>query len=608
MSPTVAPRSQRNATGHTEHFNIVFVGHVDHGKSTLLGRLYADTESFPDGHVEKIQRICEQQGKTFEYAFLFDAFLEEQEQGITIDTARTFFMWGNREYILIDAPGHKEFLKNMISGASRAEGAVLLIDAAEGVQEQSKRHGTMLSLLGIPQVTVAVNKMDLVDFDEATFNRIEEEYRAFLGQLKVDPMGFIPVSAREGDNVVNRSTRMPWYNGPTVLDAINAFQKEASSVEKPFRMPVQDVYKFDERRIIVGSVSAGRLKVGDRVIFSPSNKSAHVKRIEEFNADVLPTEARSGRGVGFTLDEQIFIERGEIAHHEDSLPLSGSVFRANLFWMGKQPLPKGKKFTLRVATREVECQIIEIVRMIDASDLAAVTETKEQVERYDVAEVIMQTRRPIAFDDYTQFAHTGRFVVIDDYDIWGGGIIMGKVESELDKARDEARVRDISWVRGNVTVDQREELQGHRAGLVLFSGDAGTGKALLAAELEEELFRHQVHAYLLDGQNLRLAIAAGGEAVDQAALEHRFGEVTHILLRAGLLVISTTNAFGLADPGFLRPVVEPQPLFRIHISADDNEIAPGDADMHFVKVHDIKEAVRQVVAALKEAGITERKV
>src|ERR1044072_4353226 len=219
----------------SDNLNIVIVGHVDHGKSTLLGRLYADTGSLPDGKLEKVQAICRQQGKEFEYAFLFDSFLEEQEQGITIDTARTFCNWNGRQYIIIDAPGHKEFLKNMISGAARAEAALLLIDALEGVKEQSKKHGYLLSLLGVRQFAVGVNKMDLVGYRQDVFERIEEEYREFLGQFGAVPEQIIPVSAKLGDNIANRSEQMSWYSGPTVLDALSAFQKEPGRTEQPDR-------------------------------------------------------------------------------------------------------------------------------------------------------------------------------------------------------------------------------------------------------------------------------------------------------------------------------------------------------------------------------------
>src|SRR3990167_1048394 len=269
----------------SDNLNIVIVGHVDHGKSTLLGRLYADTGSLPDGKLEKVQAICRQQGKEFEYAFLFDAFLEEQEQGITIDTARTFFIWKGRQYIIIDAPGHKEFLKNMISGAARAEAALLLIDALEGVQEQSKKHGYLLSLLGVGQVAVIVNKMDLVGYRQDVYEAIEKEYRAYLERLQVTPERFVPVSARLGGNVASPSEHMPWYSGPTVLETLSLFRKETSNELSPLRFPVQDVYKFDARRIIAGRIASGTLRIGDRLVFSPSNKSAIIKSIEQFKVD-----------------------------------------------------------------------------------------------------------------------------------------------------------------------------------------------------------------------------------------------------------------------------------------------------------------------------------
>ncbi|MFZ1802948.1 MAG: GTP-binding protein, partial [Nitrospira sp.] len=377
-------------TKPSENLNIVIVGHVDHGKSTLLGRLYADTGSLPDGKLEKVQAICKQQGKEFEYAFLFDAFLEEQEQGITIDTARTFFMWKGRQYIIIDAPGHKEFLKNMISGAARAEAALLLIDALEGVKEQSKKHGYLLSLLGVRQFAVVVNKMDLVGYRQDVFDGIEKEYREFLGQFKAVPLQFIPVSAKLGDNIANRSEQMPWYTGATVLETLGGFQKEAARSEQPLRMPVQDVYKFDARRIITGRIAAGHLKVGDHLVFSPSNKRANIRTVEAFNIEPQPTEGQAGQSIGVTLDDQIFVERGEIASHQEHLPSVSTAFRANLFWLGKRPLEKERKYLLRVATKEVDCEVASIHRIIDTMDLAQ-QQGSNTVNKNQVAELTLRT-------------------------------------------------------------------------------------------------------------------------------------------------------------------------------------------------------------------------
>ena len=236
---------------------IVFVGHVDHGKSTLIGRIFYDTNSFPDGKVEQIKKACDAEGMEFEYSFLLDALLEEQEQNITIDTTQIQFRTGKRNYVIIDAPGHKEFLKNMITGAASADAAVLLIAANEGVREQSRRHGYLLSLLGIKQVIVAVNKMDLVGWSQEKFEALKSEYIEFLKQVGMEAKLFVPVSARNGDNVKDRSANTPWYSGPTILDALDHFQPPASARELPLRFPVQDVYRFDDRRIIAGAGGIG---------------------------------------------------------------------------------------------------------------------------------------------------------------------------------------------------------------------------------------------------------------------------------------------------------------------------------------------------------------
>jgi len=293
---------------------IVVVGHVDHGKSTVVGRLLADTGSLPQGKLEAVRRECERTGKPFEYAFLLDALSDEQDQGITIDTARCFFKTALRDYIIIDAPGHIEFLKNMISGAARAEAAALIIDAKEGVRENSRRHGYILSMLGIRQVVVCVNKMDLVGHDEGHFKKIEGEYRQFLAGIDaVSPKQFVPVSAIGGENLATRSPKMPWYKGPTLLETLDAFTMAPSKAAAAFRMPVQAVYKFtkhgDDRRIIAGRIESGKVRVGDKVVFSPSNKSTTVKSIEAFHA-APRTEIDAGWSTGFTLSEEIYVTRG----------------------------------------------------------------------------------------------------------------------------------------------------------------------------------------------------------------------------------------------------------------------------------------------------------
>ena len=598
---------QANVTKPSETMQIVIVGHVDHGKSTLLGRLYADTGSLPDGKLEKVQAICKQQGKEFEYAFLFDAFLEEQEQGITIDTARTFFMWKGRQYIIIDAPGHKEFLKNMISGAARAEAALLLIDALEGVKEQSKKHGYLLSLLGVRQFAVVVNKMDLVGYRQDVFDGIEKEYREFLGQFKAVPSQFIPVSAKLGDNIANRSEQMSWYSGSTVLETLGAFNKEAARSEQPLRLPVQDVYKFDARRIITGRITAGRLKVGDHLVFSPSNKRANVRTVEAFNIEPQPTEGQAGQSIGVTLDEQIFVERGEIASHHEHLPLVSTAFRANLFWLGKKPLEKGRKYLLRVATKEVDCEVATIHRIIDTMDLAQ-QQGSHTISKNQVAELTLRTKVPVSFDLSASFEATGRFVLVDEYDIAGGGIITELVHDDQEFLREEARRRDFAWVKGEVTVEDRAQQYGHRAAVVLITGGRHTGKSFLARTLEGRLVADGRHAYLLDGENLRRGLDADlseEERGQTTEMARRYGEVARLLTDTGLIVVSTTNPFGLAyreASQAIRTLVHPAPVIAVHMSKSEEE-PPTNTDVVLSGPTDFDAATARILDELKRRGV-----
>ena len=583
--------------------NIVIVGHVDHGKSTLVGRLLADTGVLGDGKLEKVQATCRRQGKEFEYAFLLDALEAEQHQGITIDAARVFFRTDLRDYIIIDAPGHIEFLKNMVTGAARAESALLLIDANEGVRENSRRHGYLLSMLGIRQVAVVVNKMDLVGYDRGVFDRIEQEYRAFLADVGIEPQVFIPISAREGDFVAERTKEMTWYDGPTVLQALDRFTKRPGRTDLPLRLPVQDVYKFnargDERRIIAGRIEAGRLEVGDKVIFAPSYKTSTIKSIEAFSAPVR-TAADAGSSVGLTLTEELFLERGEVMSHLDAEPQVGTRLRVNLFWLGRRPMEKGKRYKLKLATTQVEVRIDEIVRVLDASELQSST-AKDQVERHDVAELVVRTRSPIAFDPAGSVEALGRFVIVDEYDIAGGGIVRELVEDPDHQLRLESRIRDIEWVRGDITNARRAELLGHPASMVMLTGDAGVGKHAIARALERTLVTSGHHAYLLDGKNVFLGVDADLPLDDRDGLVRRFGEVAHLFLDAGTLVISTTNVIGLSDHDTLQTLVAPFKMLVVHVG-DGNGEPPEGADLRLDPGSDPGQGAEAISAILAERG------
>ena len=287
-----------------EQLKIVIVGHVDHGKSTFVGRLFHDTGSLPEGKLEQLQKVAERRGTPFEWANLMDALQAERDQNVTIDTAQIWFHTKKRQYVIIDAPGHKEFLKNMITGAANAHAALLLIDAQEGIQENSRRHGFLLSLLGIKQVAVLVNKMDLENFSQKKFEQIQADYRKWLASVGVTPKVFIPIAAKHGDNIASRSANMPWWKGATVLETLDEFEVPKRQAGQPLRFPIQDVYRFDERRIFAGRVETGAIKTGDRIVFSPTNKVSTVKTIERWNAPKTDS-AEAGESIGITLTEQI---------------------------------------------------------------------------------------------------------------------------------------------------------------------------------------------------------------------------------------------------------------------------------------------------------------
>lgn len=579
--------------------NVVIVGHVDHGKSTLVGRLLADTGTLGDGKLEKVQETCRRQGKTFEYAFLLDALEEEQGQGITIDAARVFFRTSLRDYIIIDAPGHIEFLKNMVTGAARAEAAVLLIDAHEGVRENSRRHGYLLSMLGIRQVIVAVNKIDLVGWDRAVFERIEAEYRAFLAEVGVTPRQFIPISAREGAGVAERSARLAWYDGPTVLEALDGLKKQAPSRALPLRFPVQDVYKFnergDDRRIISGRIEAGGLAVGERVMFLPSGKTATVASIEAFSAPER-REAFAGESIGITLDQQVYVTRGEIVSRPAAPPSVSTKMRVNLFWLGREPMSPGRRYRLKLGTAATEVTIDEIHRVLDASNLDA-TNAKQEVGRHDVADLVLRTRQPIAFDPAADIEPTGRFVIVDGYDIAGGGIVRSLVTDDLHQRRLESRLRDRDWVRGDIGPDRRAELAGHPASMVMVTGAAGSGKMTIARALERRLVESGHRAYLLNGKNLVLGVDADIELDDVGELVRRFGEVAHLLLDAGLLVITTTNFIGVHDHVSITTQVAPFPTTVVHLGSEIRGL-PEATDLRFDPQPDTEKAVDEILREL----------
>ena len=405
-----------------EYMKIVIVGHVDHGKSTLIGRLFYDTKSLPESVMDEVRAICKAQGKDVEFAYVLDSLEEEREQNITIDTTQSFFRTPKREYAIIDAPGHKEFIKNMITGASQADTALLIVDVNEGVKEQTKRHAYLLDMLGLRQFIVVMNKMDLVDYSEERFDAVKEELIGFFSALKLIPTHIIPVSAKLGDNIAEKSKNIGWYSGPTVLEALDKFELKKSGSKKALRMPVQDVYKINDKRILAGRIESGTLRQGDEIIFFPSGKTSRIKAVEMFNED--RKEAEQGECIGVTIDDPLFIERGEIlcrkGEHE---PKTTSILNANIFWMAKDDLNKKTRLVLKCATQEHECSIQSINKRIDSSTLSLIEENSSILKPTEVGEVLIKTDRPIAIENFSDCEELGRFVLIDGYDTAAGGIM-----------------------------------------------------------------------------------------------------------------------------------------------------------------------------------------
>jgi len=556
-------------TLQSEQLKIVIVGHVDHGKSTLVGRLFYDTGSLPEGKYEKIKTACERRGMPFEWAFLMDGLQAERDQNITIDTAQIWFRTKQRQYVIIDAPGHKEFLKNMVTGAASAEAALLLIDASEGVQEQSRRHGFLLSLLGIRQIAVLVNKMDLKDYSDKAFKSIEDEYRAFLKQFGVEPKLFIPIAAAKGDNVANKSTNMPWYSGPTVLEALDRFQTTEPPHNLPLRFPIQDVYRFDQRRILAGRVESGTLHVGDKILFSPRNKVSTVKSIENWPHGSREV-ASAGESVGITLTEQIFVERGQIGSSEQDAPIEADVFKAKFFWLGRQNLEVGRKIKLKLTTEEVECQIQTIEKLIDASTLAEIdTRSRPYVARNDVAEVTIRTKTPIAFDNADRIVNTGRFVFIDHYQVCGGGVISKGEYPDRREVLSGVKSQNIFWSAGKITREAREQRNRHKGAILWLTGLSGAGKSTVATELERELFAMGLHTYILDGDNIRHGLSAnlGFSPEDRTENIRRVAEVARLLMDAGVLVITAFISPYRDDRRLARSLVNDGEFVEVYVNA-----------------------------------------
>jgi phosphoadenylyl-sulfate reductase (thioredoxin) len=418
-NPTASPLPQRALV------RIVIVGHVDHGKSTLIGRLLHETGSLPDGKLDSLKAVSARRGMPFEWSFLLDSLQTERDQGITIDTSQIRFRTLSRDILLIDAPGHAEFLRNMITGAAQADAAILIIDATEGVRDQTRRHGYLLHLLGVRQVAVVVNKMDRVNYDAGRFHEIEREITGYLTGLGMTPTAVIPISARNGDGVAQRSPNIAWHNGPTVLEALDQFSAALHPQDLTLRLPVQAVYKFDDRRIIAGRVESGRITVGDEIRILPGAKFAVVKSIEAWpvpNEAQTPRDASAGQSIGITLDRELFIERGNVVSLTSAPISAGRSVRARVFWLDQTPLAVGTPLVVRLGTAETRGIVGAIDKAVDPGQLTPATAAT--IAQNHVGEIEISLAQALAGDPHTINPFTGRLVLELDGRIAGGGLVL----------------------------------------------------------------------------------------------------------------------------------------------------------------------------------------
>jgi bifunctional enzyme CysN/CysC len=418
-SPRPAAQSARSLV------RIVIVGHVDHGKSTLIGRLLHETGSLPDGKLEALKAMSARRGMPFEWSFLLDALQTERDQGITIDTSQIRFRTPTRDIVLIDAPGHAEFLRNMITGAAQADAAILMIDAAEGVRDQTRRHGYLLHLLGVRQVAVAVNKMDRVGFDAVRFADIRSEIVDHLTKLGVTPTAVIPISARNGDGVTRRTAAIAWHAGPTVLEALDAFTPARATRELSLRLPIQAIYKFDDRRILAGRVETGRIAVGDEIVIMPGRKAARVRSIEAWpvpDDTGMPRDAAAGQSIGLTLDRELFVERGHVVSTAAAPSSAGRRLRARIFWLHQAPLTTGDRILVRLGTAESAGTIRAIEEAIDPGDLEQTG--ADAIAQNHVGVIDVALDRPIAADPHDTNPALGRIVLEHAGRIAGGGLVL----------------------------------------------------------------------------------------------------------------------------------------------------------------------------------------
>ncbi|GAL96792.1 sulfate adenylyltransferase [Acetobacter tropicalis NRIC 0312] len=527
---------------------IVIVGHVDHGKSTLIGRLLHDTDNLQEGKVAQIIESSKKRGLKIEWSFLLDSLQIERDQGVTVDSTRIPFLLGGREFVIVDAPGHRQFLRNMITGAADAEAAVLVVDAAEGAREQTRRHAMLLHLIGIRHVIVLLNKVDLLDFDQKKIEAVEQSVSELLGKLDLEAALFVPASARDGDNIAARSDRMPWYKGPTLTEALAQVPSPASRANLPLRLPVQDVYRFNDKRYVAGRIERGRVRVGDTVIIGTQKTPARIASIESWHT-APQVSAVAGQSIAVTLEPDVIPDRGDLLHLPEAPPVEASRIRTRLFWLRQEPLRVGESFKLRLATAEHAVTVTSIDSVLNLEDLTE--QPGEEVPAEGFAEITLSAAENVQFDPFVPGTADGRGVLVDRQQRIVGGAPL------IEAATIAAGEKVIHPSASTVTLQDRERAKGHRGGVFWLTGLSGAGKSTLARGAEAALFASGLDVTVLDGDTLRSGLCKdlGFSEADRTENVRRAAEVARILRDAGEIVLVALISPLQSDRALARQVI-----------------------------------------------------
>ncbi len=553
-------------------------GSVDDGKSTLIGRLLYETKSIFEDQYAAVEKTSKRRGQDeVDLALLLDGLSAEREQGITIDVAYRYFETPVRKFIIADTPGHTQYTRNMVTGASTADLAVILIDARHGILTQSKRHGFIVSLLQIPHLIVAVNKMDLVDYSQQVYEEIAAEYKEFSDKLDIQNIVFIPVSALKGDNVVNKSERMPWYGGATLLHYLENVHISADRNLIDFRFPVQYVIRPNlDFRGYAGKVTSGTISPGEEIVVLPSGKSSTIKSISTFDGEL--EEAFNPQSVVLTLNDEIDISRGDMIARKDNLPQLGNHLEATICWMDEKPLSTTSAYLLKHTTKTVRAYVSRIVYRIDVNtlhrDRGANTYLLNEIGRVEI-----KTASPIFFDPYRVNHGTGSFILIDPLTntTAAAGMIRGpvrNVDELLEPVAAPASKQKTSphtlWTGWNIARERREERHGHKGAVLWLTGYSGSGKSTIARDLEKELFAAGIHTMMLDGDSLRQGLCGdlGFSDKDRSENIRRVGEVARLFFEAGHLVICTFISPFEKDRSFVRSLLPEGRFFEIYVKCD----------------------------------------